>query len=411
MKKGKLTGTILLISALFIALLSCDNSAREGTGRVVLPDTELFKQAGETFIQKAKQTASEEPATVSGNAEVQQTGPGRTYVSLACYWWPDPKSDNGLPYIRRDGEVNPETRSAESDLPAMIRMAGRVQVLSAAYHITGDERFAAAATDQLRAWFTDPETAMLPHLEHAQMVRGMNTGRSYGVIDTWWLVRVVESTEYLRNSASWNEELESGLKAWFTHYLNWLSNSEFGRREQRSRNNHGTWYDVQVVTFALFTGQSERAVYQLEMSSKNRISRQIGRNGRQRHELRRPRPEHYSIYNLNGLMKLAEFGSKAGVDLKNHSGLRGNNLRDAARFVIELMEGKRSTDHVDALDRTDTAALYIELLLKASSLYNDDALRSEAIRILNEELAEDPGLFRIIAVSAQQYEKPAQNAP
>jgi hypothetical protein len=31
-------------------------------------------------------------------------------MSLAPYWWPDPKSPNGLPYIRRDGERNPEIK-------------------------------------------------------------------------------------------------------------------------------------------------------------------------------------------------------------------------------------------------------------------------------------------------------------
>ena len=29
------------------------------------------------------------------------------YVSLGTYWWENPDTDNGLPYIRRDGYVNP----------------------------------------------------------------------------------------------------------------------------------------------------------------------------------------------------------------------------------------------------------------------------------------------------------------
>lgn len=34
------------------------------------------------------------------------------YVSLARYFWPDPSTPNGLPYMRVDGKVNPEIHNA-----------------------------------------------------------------------------------------------------------------------------------------------------------------------------------------------------------------------------------------------------------------------------------------------------------
>ena len=36
------------------------------------------------------------------------SGNKHDYMSLAPYWWPNPNTANGLPYIRRDGVVNPE---------------------------------------------------------------------------------------------------------------------------------------------------------------------------------------------------------------------------------------------------------------------------------------------------------------
>jgi len=36
------------------------------------------------------------------------------YMSIAPYWWPNPSTPNGLPYVRRDGEINPE-RDQTSD--------------------------------------------------------------------------------------------------------------------------------------------------------------------------------------------------------------------------------------------------------------------------------------------------------
>lgn len=298
----------------------------------------------------------------------------RTYVSLATYWWPDPDSDDGLPYIRRDGEVNPETTGQQSDLPRMIEMAQRVELLANAFELTENEKYAKSAIAQLYTWFIDAETSMYPHLEHAQMVRGLNRGRSYGVIDTWWLVRVVESFPHLRQSAYWNDEFEAGLRAWFTHYLNWLRNSEFGRTEMQSENNHGTWYDLQVITFARFVGQEEFARNYLERVSLGRIPDQISISGRQKHEARRPRPLHYSIYNLSGLMKLALHGKELGMDFKNADGWFSGSLEDACRYLVNQMKGTDPALLVHPEDATDTARLYSDLAKNTQELFGSESL-------------------------------------
>ena len=52
------------------------------------------------------------------DAEVNQLPPSgdkHDYMSVGPYWWPDPSKPDGLPYIRRDGEVNPEYHSADFD--------------------------------------------------------------------------------------------------------------------------------------------------------------------------------------------------------------------------------------------------------------------------------------------------------
>lgn len=303
----------------------------------------------------------------------------RLYVSLATYWWPDPDSEDGLPYIRRDGMVNPETTGEQSDLPRMIEMAQRVELLADAYELTENEKYVESAIEQLYVWFVDAETSMHPHLEHAQMVRGLNQGRSYGVIDTWWLVRVVESVPQLRRSGYWSVEIEAGLRAWFTHYLNWLRNSEFGQAEMQSKNNHGTWYDLQVVTFARFIGQVEFARNYLEKVSLGRISDQISISGRQRHEARRPRPLHYSIYNLSGLMKLALHGKELGVNFKNADGWLSGSLEDACRYLVNQLEGTDPALLVHPEDATDTAKLYSELAKNTRELFGSESLPPSGI--------------------------------
>ena len=36
------------------------------------------------------------------------SGDRHDYMSVGPYWWPDSTKPNGLPYIRKDGQINPD---------------------------------------------------------------------------------------------------------------------------------------------------------------------------------------------------------------------------------------------------------------------------------------------------------------
>src|SRR5512133_1165808 len=110
------------------------------------------------------------------------SGDKHDYMSLAPYWWPDPKSPNGLPYIRRDGERNPELANF-ADHTNFDKLMTSVRKLALGYYVFGDERYAAKAAELLRAWFIDRRTRMNPHLQYAQAVKGHNDGRGTGLIE------------------------------------------------------------------------------------------------------------------------------------------------------------------------------------------------------------------------------------
>ena len=373
--------TVFLLWFLFsFGCFEFENQSAHGSAHLY-PDQLEINTNGEDRLNSAKALLDLSPVTVISKPENSLVSNPRTYLSMACYWWPDPNSQDGTPYIRKDGKVNPETRSDKSDLPKMIEMAQRVETLTNAYKMSGEEEFANKAIEQLLTWFVDDNTAMYPHLEHAQMVKGRNSGRSYGVIDTWWLVRVIESIPELRNSDYWSDEIELGLRAWFTHYLNWLRNSDFGQTEMQSKNNHGTWYDLQVVTFARFVNQNDFAVHHLEEVTRSRIARQITLSGRQKYETRRPRPLHYSIYNLSGLMKLVLHGKELGVDLKNNNRWFSGSLEDALDYLINRMDEIDPASLVDEYDQTETDLLYLNLLLDGHKLFQQKIIHSEISRI------------------------------
>ena len=60
------------------------------------------------------------------------SGNKHDYMSLAPYHWPDPSKPDGLPYIRKDGETNPEVREYK-DKEYMPKLCAMVHTLGLAY--------------------------------------------------------------------------------------------------------------------------------------------------------------------------------------------------------------------------------------------------------------------------------------
>src|SRR5687768_4150728 len=80
------------------------------------------------------------PFSVVDTDFVPPSGDKHDYMSLSPYWWPDPSKPDGKPYLRKDGEFNPERD--KYDLPRMEAMADAVGSLALAYYFTGEEKYA-----------------------------------------------------------------------------------------------------------------------------------------------------------------------------------------------------------------------------------------------------------------------------
>ena len=78
------------------------------------------------------------------------SGDKHDYMSQAPYWWPDPSKPGGRPYIRRDGERNPEINRI-SDHASLGRIISAVSTLGLAYYFTADDKYAAHAARLTRA--------------------------------------------------------------------------------------------------------------------------------------------------------------------------------------------------------------------------------------------------------------------
>jgi hypothetical protein len=263
------------------------------------------------------------------------SGNKHDYFSLSPYWWPDPSKPNGLPYIRRDGQTNPESKR-DLDQPRVAQMGYNVQTLALAWYFTRDEKYAARAASQLRAWFLDSATRMTPHLRFSQLVRGNPEERGSGIIDTRWFIEAVQAAGLIEGSNSWSAADKAALQQWFQTYLNWLLTSPNGAHERAARNNHGSWYAAQTAAYARYIGDTAR-VRNIVDSARARIGWQIKPDGSQPIELERTRSMHYSGFNIEALSRLAEIGRTMNVDLWNYTAPTGGSLRLAidhlARYI------------------------------------------------------------------------------
>jgi hypothetical protein len=302
------------------------------------------------LLDDASKALEERPFSVTEKIVLPPSGDKDDYLSLAPYAWPDPRRPDGLPYIMRDGQTNPE-RDSIPDHAYFSRIVALTETLGLAYYFTVDETFAQHAGLLLRTFFVEPATRMNPNLNFAQGVRGKENGRASGIIDTVGIARLVDGVGLLLDSPSLSQADRDGLLGWFRDYLTWLRESELGRREGQAKNNHGTWYDVQVVSLALATGQVDLARETLQFAHKRRIGRQIDPDGSQPEELQRTKSWHYSIFNLQAFLALANLGDRAGVDLWHYQTPDGRSLRKALLWLIPFALGDKpwTTEEIGGL--------------------------------------------------------------
>lgn len=298
------------------------------------------------------------------------SGDQHDYVSLSTYFWPNPNTASGLPYVLRDGETNPE--NLQYDTSRLKAMSDSVRTLALAYYLTGESSYADHAASQIRRWFLDKDSRMNPHLKYAQLIKGMNEGSRWGIIDTAMLIWVVEADALLQGAPAWPDRDHRQLQKWFADYLAWLRTSDLGKQEANALNNHGCYYDLQVADFALFTGQRQVASTVLEKAKLKRIAQQIEPDGSQPQELARTKSYEYTLVNLNALFCLASVGDHAGVDLWNYRTPDGRSLRGALDWMIPFTTGAKVWTHRQIIPHPSNSKM-VSLLRQATIAWHEPA--------------------------------------
>ena len=306
---------------LFIANASTVEANKK---RISANDPQLMP-AYHKLIKDAESALKHGPFSVMEKKKVPPSGDKHDYMSLAPYHWPDSTKPGGLPYVRKDGQTNPEVREY-TDKVYFQRMISLVETLAPAYYFSGDERYAQHASLLLRTWFLDAATRMNPNLKYAQAIMGVNEGRGAGIIDSRHLIRLMDPIMMLHSSKHWKAEDTRGMQRWFADYLNWLQTHPNGIHENKTKNNHGTWYDAQRMALALFSDNKE-AVNKIALSVQKRLDEQMDADGLFPKENVRTLALHYNAFNLEAYMLAAIFAQHAGTDLWNYTTPKGHSIR------------------------------------------------------------------------------------
>lgn len=329
------------------------------------------------LIARADKALAGPDYAVTDKSRTPPSGDKHDYISMGPYWWPDATKPNGEPYIRKDGEFNPERSTNAFDAVRMDSMASAVEALALAYYFTEDARYATKAARLLRVWFLDPATRMNPSMTYAQGVPGRTLGRAEGVLDTYRLLRVVESIGLLAPSKTIAPAEQKGIEAWFGGYVAWLQTGSTAKEERAAQNNHGIWYDYQLATFSLFARRADLARTVIAEAGKGRIDPQIEPDGKMPKELARTRGLHYSYFALEPLIGMAELGPCVGVDLWNYKGSQGQGIRAALDYLAPYVGNEAAFPYKELKpeDATDEALPLYDLAARA---YGDAGLAAKA---------------------------------
>jgi hypothetical protein len=294
-----------------------------------------------------------------------------------------------LPYLRLDGRINPESYGDAYDAFRLKKYARAVDTLALAFFFTGKEKYAAHAARLIRTWHLDAKTRMNPVLRFTQTIPGRIAGRHHGIIDLRNLTFVVDAIGLIASSRHWTERDQEGTVRWFEAYLDWLRRDPLARREFDDKGNHGTMFDVQVASYALFVEKRRLARWWLRTAVARRIDRQVGNDGKQFHALKRTRTFHYTVWNLRGLFTLASMGEQVGVDLWHAVSPGGGAVRTALDYVAPHVRAASGWPHREIGETESCRRRLRQMLRRAHIVYGEPSYEARLLSSEEPDLADE----------------------
>ncbi len=113
-----------IVAAIFLLLPTACADADDALDLLRKQAAEAHAAALVALRHEADAALKQEPVRVVDKTSVPPSGDKRDYYDLSPYFWPNPNSPDGLPYIFRDGHVNPEVETKRFNRIGEIKVSG-----------------------------------------------------------------------------------------------------------------------------------------------------------------------------------------------------------------------------------------------------------------------------------------------
>ncbi len=322
--------------------------------------------------------------SVTHKVKIHEGATRNDYCSLAKYWWPNPETANALPYIKRDGDINPDCYSSNYDVSRLESFSESTVVLSLAAYFTGDMRYAKKARELINTWFVNPSTRQTPHFKYAQIIPGQSSFRIAGLIEARRLIYVVEAIQLLHHlDVLSNEEYEQCIE-WFSELLTWILDEDREQKIKKQQNNIGFWIDLQCLVYAKFSGKQDVADRVICEFTVPRFDIQIDEDGKLPKELTRAKPYDYVAFTLLAMAGLSAASENGEISLAEYSTEEGRSFQNAFNWLNTTFNSNDLQASSIALGRlVSTQQQLNSLKAKNKEL---EAIISENGRLITEEL-------------------------
>ena len=177
----------------------------------------------------------------------------------------------------------------------------------------------------------------------------------------------------LEGSDAMTEEILTGLKRWFSDYLEFMTTHENGIAERGEPNNHSICWHVQALSFAGFVGCKRIVDECIDTYKKVLLPNQMRADGGFPDELGRTKPYAYSQFVLDNTVLLVHLATLySGEDLWSYKTEDGKSIKLGLEFLLPYLIDKKRWFLPPDVEHFDGWPARSAFMLLAAERYKDD---------------------------------------
>lgn len=203
-------------------------------------------------------------------------------------------------------------------------------ISAVAWFFSGNRSYAYHGATLLHACFLDVDTRISPDLKSS---RDPASVPNLEIIDLKDLYFVLDAVRLLELSGAFTTANVLRFKTWLRVYLDFLRESNPGRREMLFSNNRGIYYDLQTASIAAYL-EDRTSLIEAFARAQSKIPFHFAPDGEQPKELANPASWHCCGFNLMGWIHMAMISHKFGAPILRARSAEGASINSAIEYHL-----------------------------------------------------------------------------